>query len=578
MNTVNPVSNPKSLYHNKTLRDLLLSLLLTLFYFGNIISTYFRVPNLSFGTYRLSPNDSDYYLINIDRFENLLGKSDPYTNSAIEIQLNLHLGENFYAQFTRLGFNLFETYLLLNMTLFFLLCLLFIKVSHFYFVKYRLVIITLLLSIFYFFPTLFLRPVSPIFHIVPFLYFMFCYLSILLRPKISLQFYVAVLSTGCLVGIGYPYFALWASTYVVLTIGVLIAKRHLERVFRVIGASTGLILSSLLSVSKIVFSGEQLDTLGTTYLRFPTGYRRVFLLTILILLLLLFFRQHFFLEKNQFEDFSLILGPALVSLLILVSPVVTARELEFNSHITFPFLVFSLLGFTRISQQLQVKTRILRISIYFLFMLSLVVVENSQANFKDRLAMNNRGRELILRESSQAIQSLGRFFHQLDSARSYTIAMPDELTPVLFFLPNAKTLWSSASVFFAKKDNAENMERVVLRDLTQGTVTESSIENRNLYGVRLINLCNRERNYTLIMKYLSLKTQSLENCKVPLMELTRLAETKFRVGSDMGAYLSKFDVNVIITKAAAKDKIVMNELPGWKSFKIEGYDVWLLEE
>lgn len=499
---------------------------------------------------------------------------DPFTGEMIQVQKNLYLAEAFNEQLVSLGLNQFQTYLIFNLICFVLFTYLLIKIFDTFLQTYVVVILANLVLVFYFLPNLFVRPISPVFHAVPLLAFFYFAIQTQRTETAEGRLQISATLSGCLLGIGYPYYGLWASIYAAVSILLLFLFHERKKARQLIVTSLGLWLSFSINLLLILFYGDQIENLGTTYLRFPTGYLRIVLLLVVLFVSIILIRASAMAYPSRIKELSEVLfAPAITSLLILISPVLTGRELEFNSHITLPFLFFTFLGLVKLGQnlaqeELKPRTIILLLSLFVVFF----CVEESQLEFKQRVDLNISGRELVKRENSPEIKELTEFLHEQKEER-YTILMSESLNPLLFRFKGVQTVWSGSSIFYPQKNPNNAFERVFLKDFFLGSSTRIEKENRDLFGVRFINRCNRKINYSRVMSIVGVNANSREDCQLPARIRKDLRRVESEVKANPWFYVRKFDVRVIITRKDV-NKIVFPM--GTQSVELQGYKVFLL--
>lgn len=496
--------------------DFLLALAVTVIYFGQLIWIYLNDHGKSFSEYKLMPNDSDYYLNSVFRIDDLLDSLDPYTGEKIEILQNLYFAEFLNGLIPKFGVDLLASYLLFNSFLFCVFVFVLSRLTRLILQSQPQIIIANATIFFVFFPNLFIRPISPIFHVLPLFIYMFNILKIQLNSNCRLGTYVITILSGSVLGIGYPYYGLWASIYTSFVFLYLFILKDFNKTQKVAMASTGLLFSFAWNLHSILFRNGQIENLGTTYLRFPTGYMRVVFLILFLVICFMLYRgsdQGFWKLR---ENIILVLIPACATLSILLSPIVTARELEFNSHITVPFVILSLLGLLKLikdSLKLRMKTSLIKSASLICLLIFLIFAESSQASLGERIGLNLSGRDLIKRDNSAQLQAIGNFLEERLAKGRHVILVPEEMNSLLFRSEEFITLWSGASVFFPQSSPSNSLYRVLLRDLIQGQKTNINIDNRDLFGVRLINRCNRYQNFAKVVSFLEPKYHMLVSAK-----------------------------------------------------------------
>jgi hypothetical protein len=379
-------------------------------------------------------------------------------------------------------------------------------------------------------------------------------------------YFIAILS-GSVLGSGYPYYGLWASAYTSFAFLYFLILRDLNKIQNLAMASIGLLFSFAMNLYGILFRNDQIENLGTTYLRFPTGYMRVVFLILFLATFGVVYRGSFNGLWKRREIIILVLIPACASLLILGSPLITGRELEFNSHITVPFVIFTLLGLMKLikdSLKLRIHNGLIRVTSLICLLTFLVFAESSQASLGERLELNLSGRDLMKRDNSAQLQAIGDFLEEKLPKGKHAILVPEELNPLLFRSEEFSTLWSGASVFFPQSDPIASLYRVLLRDLIQGQKTNISIDNRDLFGVRLINRCNRYQNFARVVSFFGAEISSANECQVPIDLSQQIYRIKSEVTKRPVWYLSKYKVEAIVNPRWVDNSAYLQEFEEWK--------------
>lgn len=488
--------------------------------------------------------DSDYYLLNSMRLDDLLSGKSPFTNAPIAPQTHLHLGELWYFVPYKLGFSIEQSYILTNYLMMVVITIIFIKMGIDLLESRSESLVFVVTLTFLFLTNTFVRPVSPISHGV----ILFVFLYFAWKSMISLEVQISVLAflLGLAVGISYPYFGLWASAMGAGLFALnLYGNMQGKKIFQnagLLAAFGGVWITFFINLLLIKLQGNKLDTHGTTYLHFPTGYARVATSLIIIFLFSMILRRNFS-QANVFIFAALLASP-----LILLSPVLTGQELEFNSHITLPYLFWTFLAtqllVSNIAHRFKRQSRAM-FSILAVF--GLLISESSQMNITERFIASLHSRQLIERSESTEIAKISRFLDSKIARNHIVVSIPEELTGILYENQQIKVL-SHPHAFFNVASFDEVAERVALNDYLQGRETYLTIYNRELFGNRAVNQCSRLRNYARLMEVIGIHVDTANACTIQKDQKHAFTVRLGQVLQSPMAFVSKYQVELLVVR------------------------------
>lgn len=345
------------LYHYQQLKDVL---------FGN---------KKIYLDYLLPTDDSNYYLKRIIQYISGGSFGNPYFNSTVEYRHTYFLGEYLISQvikFSKIEISITLTILNFLITLFIFSLL----GSIFYYWNRSVVLSFSYISIIFFiqYPNILIRPVSPVIHLFVFV----TYLAFEIVKKVTLtntMIRFALLITLFLL---YPYFFLLG--LVSFTINGIAHLFSGERDYR------KLIVIPLIGILTLMFIYQQFQIremdsefflrLGQTQLRWPAGLP-IILYSFFAIIMLCQIRNSVMLKKNELVK---IVSLNLSLILILISPILTSRELEFSGHYGLVGLIIFLLSMNFIISSWRVNQNLNKYLRVFLVLICILTIINSQHN------------------------------------------------------------------------------------------------------------------------------------------------------------------------------------------------------
>jgi hypothetical protein len=316
-------------------------------------------------------------------------------------------------------------------------------------------------------------------------------------------------------------------------------KNHEFSVSRFVKTFLALWLATAVNLTSTLFFGHHLDTHATTYLHFPTGYLRLIVSVSVILLILV-------LKKWKLTDIEkFLIASLLAPVAILLSPTFTGRELEFNSHITFPYSYWMLIAMFYIVVKIwNVKFKSNKFALVVLIFVFLVT-ENSQMPLQDRPRASYSARTLISRDNLGQLTTLKNQLPNLFADLGVT-SIPNDLVGLLFGTRKFKVL-SHPYAGFDENDRKEIIERYILNQKLQQSEVSVVYDNRELFGTRILNQCNRFRNFSKIVGFIGFTFDSSWACEISPLELEQIREIDADISRGLLSYIEKYDLKFILT-------------------------------
>jgi len=480
------------------------------------------------------------------RFAETWSGSNPFTNSKSAPQLNLHIGEILYFTPVQLGLTIEQSYLLVQLVLSFVsisvICFFGAKILR---NRFWAIFFTVFVT-FVVFPETFLRPVSPAFHgafLLLFLYFAWRSLAETKKAHVRIAFIL-----GLFLGLGYPYFALWASALgaTILTLTHFYETGVSRK--RVLSVFGGLWLMFILNLVWVKYFGDKLETHATTYLHFPTGYARI---TVSFLVITVFVWKADI--KSNFNH-KFVLSALISSPIILLSPIVTGEELEFNSHITFPYSIWIFLAvFVLVQIVVKRSTALMFLLTSFMGVL-LLWSEYGQMPLLDRPNAVFKARLMLDRTNSGELKEVTSYIDKVRASDTKVLSIPQDLVNILYIDSDWKLL-SHPYAGFNHVGVSEWSERFLVNDFAQGLETSFDFQNRALYGTRGINQCNRIKNYAKILEVINLRIDTKTPCSVPMGRLQELEKLQDSITKTPQPFLNRYGVTHIVIRKELAYKI-----------------------
>jgi hypothetical protein len=177
-----------------------------------------------------------------------------------------------------------------------------------------------------------------------------------------------------------------------------------------------------------------------------------------------------------------------------------------------------------------------------------LVTENSQMPLQDRLMASYSARGLISRDNLGQLTTLKTQLPNLFADLGVT-SIPNELVGLLFGTRNFKVL-SHPYAGFDENDRKEIIERYILNQKLQQSQVSVVYNNRELFGTRILNQCNRFRNFSKIVGFAGFTFDSTRACEISPNDLEQIREVEANISRGLLSYMKKYDVNFIISSSS----------------------------
>jgi hypothetical protein len=177
-----------------------------------------------------------------------------------------------------------------------------------------------------------------------------------------------------------------------------------------------------------------------------------------------------------------------------------------------------------------------------------LVTENSQMPLQDRFRASYTARTLIARENIGQLTIWKNELPNLFTNQGVT-SIPSELVSLLYGTPNFKVL-SHPYAGFDENDRKETIERYILNQQLQQSQVSVVYNNRELFGTRILNQCNRFRNFSKIVGFAGFTFDSSRACEISPNDLEQIREVEANISRGLLSYMKKYDVNFIISSSS----------------------------
>jgi len=495
-----------------------------------------RLPSLSETSINI--DDSDFYLIRLAQVSDLLSSTNPYTGSGSEIYFGHNFRETFQLLASAIGLSLIQSYVLFQSASLVILLIFASKVLKTLKLNSQLAYLWIIVWLISDGGEVILRPTSPLFHFSMLVLWLHGYL-VLQYASLSTTRFLFHLMVCFIVGFGYPFFALFACLF---SITFLIYSKDVfnkfawVRFWRVNGVLyLGFAVNLVLNLSQSSHS----DMLGTTHLRFPAG---VSLYPILFTSIMV---GHILVRRTHSKGLLFTNCGLLAISVILVSPIVTSRELEFSSHykkLIFLFVVLLLLIliqelFDSLSIRYSFNVSILSIwkLLFWASLVYLSIILHHPHNFAAR-AFADDGKKLIPLLISAENSPIGKV----------TIVAPEEIVPQVVIETEHRVLWSNQSLLYPQSIKEQLTRSLLSRMLLGEEQLNPDPFDRGLFNTKYINSCNRVKIATRVIGYYKGKVKS--SCEVSFSDMVAFYESLSDVQANTLRLMKTYDVGFIIRK------------------------------
>lgn len=503
--------------------------------------------------YLLPTDDSNYYLKRITHYINSGLIGNPYFDSNEEYHHTYFLGEYLISRIMK--FTKFDISITLTILNFFITVCIFILLGFLFYNKNRSVILSFaFISIIFFlqYPNILVRPVSPVIHLFIFL----SYLTFEITKKESLINLMIKFALLIFLSLLYPYFFLLGLVYFTINgiTQLFSGKREYLKLIKI----------SLIVILVIIFFYQQFQLkemdsefllrLGQTRLRWPTGIP-IILYLVLAIIILYQIRNKIMTRKQELaKTFSLNLS----LIIILISPILTSRELEFSGHYGLIGQIIFLLSINFIIstwRNTQYLNKYLRIT---LALFCLVTILNSQ---------HSRSSIQISSTDSQDRKNTIAFVRNLSSANSGLIVAEQNNTEWLSIYTKNSFLWlREANLYPLNKE--EILERYFLNEYLMGKKMEiQASNNRSLFGVKYIDQCLRIKNRNIF--FISMLEKFKLPCSVEETFYSKQLTAIALVRKNHESLIRKYRVAILVLPNRNMNKIQnFNEVYRNQSYRI----------